>query len=140
MFNLFKPLDLSTRLSLPLLLLRLVAGLAFMHHGWSKIQAPLSWMGPDATVPAFFQGAAAISEFIGGLCWILGFLTPLASLGIGATMSFATWLHAFVRHDPFVGKGSSYELPLLFLSIAFLLLLAGPGRFSLDRLLFGEKK
>ncbi|HSN54816.1 MAG TPA: DoxX family membrane protein, partial [Candidatus Sulfomarinibacteraceae bacterium] len=46
-----------------LLLLRLVAGLAFMFHGWGKIQNPFGWMGPDGFAPGFLQGLAALSEF-----------------------------------------------------------------------------
>src|ERR1044071_3379761 len=61
-----------------LLLIRLVVGSAFMLHGWGKIQHPFSWMGPESPVPGFFQLLAAISEFGGGLAWILGLLTPLA--------------------------------------------------------------
>ena len=37
------------------LLLRFVAGLAFMFHGWDKIQNPFGWMGPDGFAPGFFQ-------------------------------------------------------------------------------------
>ena len=85
---------------------------------------------------------AAISEFGGGLAWIAGLLTPLASFGIACTMVVAVRLHAVVMGDPFVSQtgGRAYELGALFLSIAVLLLLAGPGRFSLDGLLFGENE
>lgn len=139
--ELFKPPRLSTRTSAGLLLLRLVSGLAFMHHGYGKIQSPLGWMGPDSGVPAVFQALAAISEFGGGLAWMLGLLTPLASFGLACTMAVAVRLHAVVMGDPFVssGKGGSYEPALLYLCVALLLLLAGPGRLSLDRLFFGEK-
>ena len=84
--ELFKPAPLSARASAGLLAVRVVAGLAFMLHGWGKIQHPFSWMGPDSGTPAFFQGLAALSEFGGGLAWILGLLTPLASFGIACTM------------------------------------------------------
>jgi len=36
--NLFKPLGLSARVSAGLLIVRLVAGLAFAFHGYGKIQ------------------------------------------------------------------------------------------------------
>lgn len=122
-----------------LLLLRTVAGLAFMFHGWSKIQNPFGWMGPDSFAPGLFQALAALAEFGGGLAWILGLLTPVASLGIAATMGVAFWFHAVMRGDPFVasGGGGSYELAALYLCIALLLLAVGPGRISLDRALFG---
>jgi putative oxidoreductase len=132
---------LSVSADIALLLMRVVAGLAFMLHGWSKIQNPSGWMGPDALAPGIFQALAALSEFGGGLAWILGLLTPLASLGIAATMSVAFWLHAVLRGDPFVavGGGGSYELAALYLCIALLLLAVGPGRHSLDRSLFGRR-
>lgn len=115
-----------------LLALRLVAGTAFIQHGLSKIQNPFAWMGPDSGMPAILQALAAISEFGGGIAWILGALTPLASLGILSTMAVAASKH-IGRGDPFVGKGGgSYELALIYLSIALLFMLAGPGKYSLD--------
>lgn len=129
----------SPRVSAGLLVLRLVAGLAFMFHGYGKIQAPFSWMGPDASVPAFLQGLAALSEFGGGLAWMLGLLTPLASFGLACTMAFATWTHAVVMGDPFVAGasgGGAFEPAFVYFCIAILFLLAGPGRYSLDQALF----
>ena len=142
MIQLFKPLRLSARVSVPLLLLRLVVGLAFMFHGYGKIQHPFGWMGPNATIPPFFQALAAISEFGGGLAWILGALTPLASFGVACTMTVAVWMTATVFHLPFVSQkgGGACELPATYLCVALLLLLAGPGRFSLDQILFGERR
>jgi putative oxidoreductase len=49
-----KPLRLSWRVSTGLFLLRVVAGLAFILHGWGKIQNPFGWMGPDANIPGIF--------------------------------------------------------------------------------------
>lgn len=124
-----------------LLLIRLVAGLAFMLHGWSKIQNPFGWMGPNGFAPGIFQALAALSEFGGGLAWVLGLLTPLASLGIASTSAVAIWFHAVMRGDPFVPTrgGPSFELAAVYFSIAVLLLALGPGRLSLDRILFGRR-
>jgi len=126
--------------SLGLLLLRLVAGLAFAFHGWGKIQKPFEWAG-DA-FPGVLQGLAALSEFGGGIAWMLGLLTPLASLGIAGTMAVAIHMHAVKLGDPFVASGpgkGAYELAAVYLCVALLLLLAGPGRHSADRMLFGER-
>ena len=126
---------------LGLLLLRFVAGLAFMLHGWGKIQNPFGWMGPDAFAPGFLQALAALSEFGGGLAWIIGLLTPLASLGIACTMAVAVYMHAIMNGDPFVSVGGpAYELAALYFCISVLLIATGPGRFSLDRPIFGRRR
>jgi putative oxidoreductase len=142
MIRLFRPLRLSARVSVGLLFLRLVVGLAFMFHGYGKIQNPFGWMGPEAKTPGFFQALAAISEFGGGLAWMLGLVTPLASFGLACTMTVAVWTTAVVLGLPFVSQkgGGSCELAGVYLCVALLLLLAGPGQFSLDRLLFGERE
>lgn len=131
----------STPASISLLILRLVAGAAFVIHGWQKVQTPGEWMGPDAGFPSIFQFLAAISEFGGGIAWALGLLTPLASLGIVSTMSVAVFMHMMVLRDPFVNLtgGSSYELASAYLCISILLLILGPGKFSLDNKIFGER-
>ena len=124
--------------SVGLLLLRLVMGVAFMLHGWGKIQSPLSWMGPDAAVPAVLQASAALVEFGGGMALIAGLLTRLASLGIASNMVGALALVHLPHGDPFVGRpgGSSYELAAVYLACAVLFLLLGPGRVSVDAFLF----
>lgn len=124
-----------------LLLLRLVAGTAMMIHGSGKIAHPTSWMGPDAPVPGLLQAAAAVSEFGGGLAWILGVLTPLASLGLIGTMGFATFMVHVRSGHPFVATkpgAPSAESAAGYLVIAILLLLVGPGRLSIDSFLFGR--
>lgn len=139
--NLFTAPSHSTPADAALLVLRLVAGIAFLFHGWGKIQSPFSWMGPDAAVPGVFQGLAALSEFGGGLAWILGLLTPLASFGLLCTMAVAVFLHAVILGDPFVstGEGGAYEPAAVYFCVALLLMLGGPGRFSMDRLVFGDR-
>ena len=124
-----------------LLLLRVTTGVAFMLHGWKKIQHPFTWMGPDAFAAAPFQALAALAEFGGGLAWILGAFFPLASVGIFCTMITATWFHAIKRGDPFVAQaqGPTYELAAVYACLAFLMLATGPGRWSLDRMLFGKR-
>ncbi|WNG39964.1 DoxX family protein [Archangium violaceum] len=136
MKRLFYPDVLSPRASLGLLALRLLAGVAMMHHGWGKIQNPFDWMGPTAPVPGFLQGLAALSEFGGGLALVLGLLTPLAMFGLLCTMAFASFFH-ISNGDPFVGKGGpSWELAGLYFVISLCFILCGPGSFSLDAKLF----
>jgi putative oxidoreductase len=123
-----------------LLLLRLVMGAAFLFHGWPKIQNPFGWMGPEASVPGILQALAALAEFGGGLALLPGVLTRLASLGLACTMITAVAMAHLPKGHVFVAKPGepSFELPATYLACSLLLLLAGPGRFSLDALLFGR--
>jgi putative oxidoreductase len=140
--RMLQPAPQPAAASTALLLLRVVAGTAFVIHGWQKVQTPFGWMGPESAVPGIFQFLAAISEFGGGIAWILGLLTPFAALGIGSTMTVAVFMHSLVLHDPFVSLtgGRSYELASAYLCIAVLLFALGPGRFSLDAKVFGERR
>ena len=87
--------------SVGLLLLRLVMGAAFVFHGWPKIQNPMGWMGPEASVPAIFQALAALAEFGGGMALVVGLLTRLASLGIATNMIVALGMVHLPHGDPF---------------------------------------
>ena len=117
-------------MGLALLLLRLVAGAAFVLHGLPKARNPFAWMGADSGTPAIIQALAALAEFGGGIAWILGLLTPVASAGILCTMLVAIWKH-LGRGDPFVGKGG-FDLAAIYATVALSLLIVGPGRWSLD--------
>ena len=105
-------------------------------HSQSKIRNPFGWMGADSAWPGFMQALAAISEFGGGVAWILGALVPLASFGMLCTMLVAVHTHLILRGDPFVKTSpehkASYELALLYLVISIVFLLVGPGRYSVD--------
>jgi putative oxidoreductase len=122
--------EASAAVSLALLALRIVGGIAFVLHGWAKIKDPFRWMGPGT--PAVFQALAAVAEVCGGLGWMLGLFTPVASAGIACTMAVAIGRHVVVKRDPFLG---GYELAAVYLCVSLLLLAAGPGRFSFDHLL-----
>lgn len=130
---------LSNSISTGLLIVRLVMGVAMMLHGWGKIQAPFSWM-PNSNIPGIFLFLAALSEFGGGIALVLGCLTSLASLGLACTMAVAVYFHAVVFGDPFVSKGGgSYELGMLYFALSIFFIIAGPGKHSLDKIIFGEK-
>jgi putative oxidoreductase len=123
-----------------LLITRIVTGIVFIIAGSGKIHNPMNWMG-EGGYPGIFQLLAAISEYIGGMALILGFLTRLASFGIACTMIVAIYMVRFVYHAPFISPtgGIAYVLPTMLLMVALIFMATGPGRFSVDRLVFGQR-
>ena len=126
---------------LGLLVLRAVAGSAMAWHGWAKVadQGMTSW-GNGMGIPAPLQACATLAELVGGICWVLGVLMPVASFLLIVTMGVATYFMAVKFSNPFVaapGK-SSYEAASGYLAIAILFFCVGPGRLSIDALLFGK--
>lgn len=136
------PPFLSGKAAVGLLLVRLVVGVAFAFHGWGKINSPggpMGWMGPDAPLPGYLLAAAAFSEFLGGIALAVGLLTPLASLALIGTMIGALQ-HHISAGDPFVGAGGpSWELAATYLAASVLILLVGPGRISIDAVVFAGR-
>jgi putative oxidoreductase len=131
--------------SLGLLVLRVVVGAAFMFHGWPKIQNPTDWLAGmgESAPPGVMQALAAVAEFGGGAALIIGFLTRLASLGLGGTMVGALALAHLPAGDPFVASApgqASFELAAVYLACSILFFILGPGRFSLDAALFGAPR
>jgi len=120
-----------------MLAFRIVIGLAFYYHGQGKIAHATEWMGHTAPVPSWLQALAAFAEYGGGLALIAGFLTPLAALGIIATMIGAMSMVHLPAGHPFVDAtgGHSGELALVYLVSSILILCYGPGAFSIDYLI-----
>jgi putative oxidoreductase len=127
-----------------LLLLRLVVGLYvaahgaqtlfgwFEGHGFSQTQGLVG--GMLGYRPAWLWTlAVTLAEFVGGLLFALGFLSPLGAIGIAAAMLSATLVPHWAQ-GPFASKGG-YELTLTNLAVALSVGLAGPGVLSLDHLL-----
>jgi putative oxidoreductase len=121
-----------------LLVLRLVFGGALVLHGLTKMSSPSGWMGPDAPVPGFLQFLAFFAELGGGLALMFGLLTPLAALGVIATMAVAVVM-AHGAHPWVSMEGPSKESALGYLAFGLTLLLTGPGKLSLDALWLGRK-
>jgi putative oxidoreductase len=126
-----------------LLFIRLVLGTAFILHGWQKIENPLHWMdkAPNAA-PAFLQLMAVVAEVGGGALLIVGLLTPIATFLIACNMIGALALVHLPHGDPFIAPtatGPAYERALVYLAVSIGVMLLGPGRYSLDTMLFKRR-
>ena len=133
------------------LLLRLVAGLIFLPHGWSKVAgeggaaAFAASMAAEYGIPTLLGHLAAWAEVAGAALLIVGLLTRLDALLLAATMFVATFIVSLPDALFEIPPGSiklfvalrGIELPLAMLAICVALMLLGGGRFSLDHLLRG---
>jgi len=132
-----------------LLLLRVIAGLIFLPHGWSKIAGqggPSAFAADIAAnygIPSFLGYIAAYAEFAGAALLIAGLLTRLDALLLTGTMFVATFIvqlpDALYEVPPdaiklFVAL-RGIETPLALFAICLALVLMGGGRFSLDRII-----
>lgn len=123
-----------------------------MRHGYPKITHLQQW-AKALKMPAFLCFFSALSMLAGGVCLILGLLTPLASTAIFVSMAFAAYLEIvqgspFVARDPYLipagqyegpkGKGEppSWEKAFMYCLMLMAIAIFGPGAFSLDALLF----
>ena len=129
---------------LGLLLLRVGLSVMFMLHGYPKLMGgPAAWAGIGGVMgtvglsfaPAFWGLLAALAEFGGGLLLGLGLGFRLACFGLLVTMAMATVMH-LSKGEGFSAYSHALESAFVFLG----LLLAGPGRYSLDKRLSGSRQ
>lgn len=144
-------------------LARLALGIIFVAHGSQKLLGWFGGYGPSATIAMFAKSGIPpllgwldiIAEFFGGLGLIFGVLPRLSALGILIVMLVAVFkVHLqngfFMNWGGVVlangkAKPEGFEYHLLAMGIALIVLLAGPGRWSLlpdfeGRLVFGGQK
>jgi putative oxidoreductase len=115
------------------LILRVVVGVAFMLHGWQKVQmgnAGIAGFFDSLGIPAASVFAFIITylEFLGGIALILGVLTHLVSKLLLVDMIVATLLVHL--KNGFLGEGG-FELTLLLAAACFSLMITGPGKWAL---------
>lgn len=136
-----------------LLVFRAVVGFLFILHGLPKLKHLKTWSAAlGAPLPLCFLSAAFM--VVGGTGLILGLLTPFSSLSILVSMVYAIVIE-LIKGDPIIapdpyllgeyyegpegqkGEPPSYEKALIFSLMLTLLIVFGPGTYSLDALLLG---
>lgn len=119
-------------------ILRIIAGLALVTHGYGKIMQPMGnidflesigfWPGE------FWSPLLACTEFFGGLLLAIGFLTRPAALFTTIVLLVTVWFHWIVQDQ---GYGGS-EKSILWAAITFYFFIHGGQHYALDKLMKRE--
>jgi putative oxidoreductase len=135
----FLRLDFLPRMpDLALFLMRLWLGLTMLLvHGVEKLMnfgsKAEQFPDPLGVGSAVSLGLAVFAEAFCAVCLALGFFSRLAAAVLAVTMSVAF----FVVHKASLEMGpGSGELAFIYLAGFMALILAGPGRWSLDAMVF----
>ncbi|BBH24479.1 hypothetical protein Back11_58240 [Paenibacillus baekrokdamisoli] len=131
------------KVSLVTTLMRVVLGILFIAHGYSKFQMGLgnvsAWF-ESAGTPGFLAYIAGPLELFGGILLVIGLFTRYVSalfiimlIGAIVTMKWSLGL---------LGSGGTtgYELDLAYLMLTVYLMAAGSTQLSVDHILFGRGK
>ncbi|MBP6860449.1 MAG: DoxX family protein [Candidatus Pacebacteria bacterium] len=120
-----------------LFLIRIVVGAIFVAHGYEKYVGGVAGVANMLTkynfpAPDMFAVILIAAELIGGTLLILGALTHWVS----KVLTIVAAVALVVVHLPngFTGQGG-YEFILLILVCCIALMIAGPGKWSVDAMM-----
>ncbi|PJE76117.1 hypothetical protein COV04_01135 [Candidatus Uhrbacteria bacterium CG10_big_fil_rev_8_21_14_0_10_48_11] len=128
---------LSVYGALALLCLRIALGVIFIVHG--KAKWGMWKMQPSEQMPAGMlvkMKILAITETLGGIAVLFGFLTQLAALGLALIMLGAMDFKIRTMKRHFVDSAGGWEFDLILLAASLALVLLGSGAWAIDTLLF----
>ena len=131
-----------------LLILRLFLGVVFVMHGSQKLLGAFGGSGIVGFAGllakygiephVLWAWVVAITEFVGGICILFGFLTRFWAAGLVIDMTVAV-VKVHLVNGFFWTKGG-FEFVLTLGIIALVLLMTGPGAMSMDRAIGIEKR
>lgn len=113
-------------------LLRVVAGLALVTHGYPKIMNPFGAAGMVESLGfypgTFWSPLLSATEFFGGILVALGLLTRPASFAAFIVLSVTVYFHWIAMDQGFAGAEKSVLWAAIFLFFA----IRGGNRHSVD--------
>lgn len=116
-------------------LLRVIAGVALVTHGYAKILDPFGAVGMVEGLGfypgAFWSPLLSATEFFGGIFLAIGFLTRPAALATMIILLVTVWFHWIVMDQGYPGA----EKSILWAAICFYFVIHGGNRWSVDRLI-----
>jgi putative oxidoreductase len=120
--------------------LRVVVGVIMFAHGLMKLQNGPAGFGKNLAelgvpAPALMGYVVTFTELVGGILLVIGLLSRLAALALTIDLVVAVFLVKInVGLIAPRGGGAGAELDLALIAAFLAILLAGPGRLSLDGL------
>ncbi len=139
---------LSTEDSLASLIIRVTLGAVMLPHGAQKalgmfggggFAATMQGMSQGMGIPSFVVLLIIASEFLGSMGLILGVATRFCAFGTFSIMTGAIFLvhlpNGFFMNWFGNQAGEGFEYHLLAIGMAVALMIAGGGRWSVDRFL-----
>jgi putative oxidoreductase len=123
----FQPFALS--------LMRLVVGFTFAPHGLQKLFGLFGGMGGRGVTAHFLSqlGVAGVLETVGGILILLGLFTRPVAFILCGEMAVAYFQQHYPRGLWPIQNGG--ELAVVYCFVFLYLCAAGPGPFSLDRII-----
>lgn len=129
----------ATAVDLALLVFRIGIGGVLLAHGYNhiwgggKIEGTAAWFGSMGMRPPLVQAwLASLAELAGGVCLIVGFLTPFGGAAVVGTMSVA-WAINHRGNGFFIFRpGEGWEYVMTLGLCGMLLGAIGAGGWSLD--------
>jgi len=113
--------------------LRIITAATFLVAAYYKLSF---WSGtPEGMTDgmANLMKFLSIVEALGAIALVIGYLTRLASLGLGIIMVGAIFIMQFVMKIGFVTQtGAGWNFPLVVLGCCLILMAFGPGKLSFD--------
>lgn len=134
----------NARVSLALLVLRIVAGAVFAMHGSQKLfeftlaGTTEAFAGIGAPFPEITAPLVAVVEFAGGLLLIIGLLARPVAVMLAIDMAVAIAL-VHLQAGFWVDAGG-YEFVAILGTAALAIAIAGPGRASVDAAVFRGRR
>ncbi len=119
--------------------LRAVIGIIFMAHGYQKLFGGIEsttqfFAAYGIPFAGFFAVLVGAVEFFGGIALLAGFLTRYAAALLSIVM-----IVAILKVKLSKGLINGYELDLALLAGAVSLMLSGPGKLSIETMLFRKE-
>jgi putative oxidoreductase len=121
-------------------IVRIITGILLILQGWeafdnAKMEMYTGWfVDRKYSNPAIWAYSGKVAELLAGVGFALGLFTRLASV---AAIAAFTGIIFILGDKGDILHGDQY--PFLFILLAFVFFFTGPGKWSVDQLLFRKK-